>query len=91
MPDQRGRVGLALGELDREGRRAVHAVLEHDVAVNVDDADGDGHLCMREASASTRSAIVFARASKSMIGSFLSESEAERSAALAAVSAELAE
>ena len=42
--DERGRVGLSLGELERERGRSRHAVGENDVAVHVDDGDRDGHV-----------------------------------------------
>src|SRR2546430_5096390 len=44
---ERGRVGLALRQLEREQRRSWHAVLQDDVAVNVDHADRHRHLGLR--------------------------------------------
>jgi hypothetical protein len=42
--DESGRVGLSLGELEREHGRSGHTVGENDVAVNVDDGNRDGYV-----------------------------------------------
>src|SRR5438067_11132429 len=42
-PHQGRGVGLPLGDLEREGRRAAHAVREDHIAMRVDDANGDRH------------------------------------------------
>src|SRR5882762_9561236 len=42
--DERGRVGLSLGEIDGECRRSGHAVDENNVAVDVDDGDRDRYV-----------------------------------------------
>src|SRR4051794_24798018 len=42
--DEGGRVGLSLGEFEGERGRSGHAVGEHDVAVDVDDANRDGYV-----------------------------------------------
>src|SRR5205823_3377173 len=39
-----GRVGLSLGELERERGCAAHAVGENDIAVDVDDGNRDGYV-----------------------------------------------
>jgi hypothetical protein len=44
QPHQGGGVGLALGQLEGEDRRAVHTVLKYQVAVNLYDAGGDGYF-----------------------------------------------
>ena len=76
--DERGRVGLSLGELERKCGRSGDAVDENDVAVGVDDGNRDGYVCLND-SASTRSAMSFAMVSKSMVVCFLSDSEMGRS------------
>src|ERR1700722_20096734 len=41
QPHERGRIGLSLGQLDREGWRSAHPMLQDSVAVNVDHANGN--------------------------------------------------
>ncbi len=41
---QRGGVGFALVDLEREERRPIHPVPEDEVAVNADDADRNWYL-----------------------------------------------
>ena len=41
---QRGRVSFPLRQLEREGRRSAHAVLENDVAVNIDNKNGNRYF-----------------------------------------------
>jgi hypothetical protein len=46
-PHERGRISLSLGDLDRESRRSVHAVMEDDISVYVDHANRDRNFGTR--------------------------------------------
>ena len=58
--DQRRRIGFPLRQISRENRRTVHAVLENDVAVDVDNRNGDRYAVRADCALDALSAIFFA-------------------------------